>query len=158
MKVTQRKGEKCAVLTGEFRHTLDAKGRTFVPAKFRADLGQSVIVAKTFGDYLAMYSEEEWKVFDEGLDKLLVDTEDDAIVKLVHFIRRNAMPTEVDNQGRILIGNAHREAAKLEKEVAFIGMRKYVEIWNTEEIDKEMDTYDLGELKSLAKKLRIGFA
>ena len=29
---------------------------------------------------------------------------------------------------------------------------------NTEEIDKEMDTYDLGELKSLAKKLRIGFA
>ncbi len=146
------------MLTGEFRHTLDAKGRIFVPAKFRADLGQSVIVAKTFGDYLAMYSEEQWEVFDEGLDELLMNTEDEKIVDLVHYIRRNAMPTEVDAQGRILIGASHRAAAKLEKDVAFIGMRKYVEIWNTEAIDEEIGSYDLGELKTLAKKLRIGFA
>ena len=54
------KEEVRIMLTGEFKHTLDAKGRVFVPAKFRADLGQSVIVAKTFGKFLVMYSEEEW--------------------------------------------------------------------------------------------------
>ena len=53
------------MLTGEFRHTLDAKGRVFVPAKFRADLGQNLVVAKTFGKFLVMYSESEWENFME---------------------------------------------------------------------------------------------
>ena len=141
------------MLTGEFKHTLDAKGRVFVPAKFRADLGQSVIVAKTFGKFLVMYSEEEWINFMEKLDAL-AETED--IGDMKRYIMKNAMPTDVDAQGRINICQEHRGFANLIKEVSFIGMRKYVEIWGIDEVEQETEVYDLEKFKEQSKKIHLG--
>lgn len=140
------------MLTGEFRHTLDAKGRVFVPAKFRADLGQNLVVAKTFGKFLVMYSENEWENFMEKLDALGDDGE---MGKMKRYIMKNAMPTEVDNQGRISISADHRDFAGLKKEISFIGMRKYVEIWSGDAADEETDMYDIEKFKSLAKGLGL---
>ncbi len=140
------------MLTGEFRHTLDAKGRVFVPAKFRADLGQNLVVAKTFGKFLVMYSESEWETFMEKLDALGDDGE---MGKMKRYIMKNAMPTEVDNQGRISISADHRDFAGLKKEISFIGMRKYVEIWSGDAADEETDMYDVEKFKSLAKGLGL---
>ncbi len=141
------------MLTGEFKHTLDAKGRVFVPAKFRADLGGNVIVAKTFGKFLVMYSEEEWINFMEKLDEL-GETED--IGDMKRYIMKNAMPTDVDTQGRISISAEHREFASLVKEVSFIGMRKYVEIWGCDTVDSETEQYDLEKFKAQSKKIHLG--
>ena len=140
------------MLTGEFRHTLDAKGRVFVPAKFRADLGQNLVVAKTFGKFLVMYSESEWENFMEKLDALGDDGETG---NMKRYIMKNAMPTEVDNQGRISISADHRDFAGLKKERSFIGMRKYVEIWGSDTADEETGTYDIEKFKSLAKGLGL---
>ncbi len=140
------------MLTGEFRHTLDAKGRVFVPAKFRADLGQNLVVAKTFGKFLVMYSESEWENFMEKLDALGDDGETG---NMKRYIMKNAMPTEVDNQGRISISADHRDFAGLKKEISFIGMRKYVEIWGSDTADEETGTYDIEKFKSLAKGLGL---
>lgn len=140
------------MLTGEFRHTLDAKGRVFVPAKFRADLGQNLVVAKTFGKFLVMYSESEWENFMEKLDALGDDGETG---NMKRYIMKNAMPTEVDNQGRISISADHRDFAGLKKEISFIGMRKYVEIWGGDTADEETGTYDIEKFKSLAKGLGL---
>ncbi len=142
------------MLTGEFKHTLDSKGRVFVPAKFRNDLGQSVIVAKTFGKFLVMYSEEEWINFMEKLDELS-ETED--IGDMKRYIMKNAMPTDVDTQGRINITLEHRSFAKLEKEVSFIGMRKYVEIWCADTASEETEEYDIEKFKQQSKKIHLGF-
>lgn len=141
------------MLTGEFRHTLDAKGRVFVPAKFRADLGQSVIVAKTFGKFLVMYSESEWTLFMEKLDELS-QTED--IGDMKRYIMKNAMPTELDTQGRINICADHRGFANLEKEISFIGMRKYVEIWASDVADEQTADYDIEKFKEQSKKIHLG--
>ena len=140
------------MLTGEFRHTLDAKGRVFVPAKFRADLGQNLVVAKTFGKFLVMYSESEWENFMEKLDALGDDGETG---NMKRYIMKNARPTEVDNQGRISISADHRDFAGLKKEISFIGMRKYVEIWGSDTADEETGTYDIEKFKSLAKGLGL---
>ena len=140
------------MLTGEFRHTLDTKGRVFVPAKFRADLGQNLVVAKTFGKFLVMYSESEWENFMEKLDALGDDGETG---NMKRYIMKNAMPTEVDNQGRISISADHRDFAGLKKEISFIGMRKYVEIWGSDTADEETGTYDIEKFKSLAKGLGL---
>ena len=43
------KGVFAAMLIGEYTHNLDAKGRVFMPAKFRDDLGESFIVTKGVG-------------------------------------------------------------------------------------------------------------
>ena len=144
------------MLTGEFRHTLDAKGRVFVPAKFRADRGQNVVVAKTFGKFLIMYSEPEWENFMERLDDIDGDENDIYKEKMKRYLMKNSVPTEVDAQGRISIRADQREFAKLDKEISFIGMRKYVEIWSSSEADDETDSYDLEKFKSLARGLGLG--
>ena len=141
------------MLTGEFKHTLDAKGRVFVPAKFRADLGASVVIAKTFSKFLVMYSEEEWINFMEKLDTL-GETED--ISDMKRYIMKNAMPTDVDTQGRINISADHRAFANLVKEISFIGMRKYVEIWGTEDVEAETEKFDIEKLKAQSKKIHLG--
>ena len=71
------------------------------------------------------------------------------------YIMKNAMPTEVDNQGRISISADHRDFAGLKKEISFIGMRKYVEIWGSDTADEETGTYDIEKFKSLAKGLGL---
>lgn len=140
------------MLTGEFKHTLDAKGRVFVPAKFRADLGQNVVIAKTFGKFLVMYSDAEWEIFMEKLDSL---GDDDDIGNMKRYIMKNAMPTELDTQGRISIVKEHRSFAGLDKDISFIGMRKYVEIWSSGEADSETEQYDIAKFKSIAKGLGL---
>ena len=141
------------MLTGEFKHTLDSKGRVFVPAKFRADLGEHVVVARTFGKFLVMYSEQEWISFMEKLDEL-AQTED--ICDMKRYIIKNAMPTDVDAQGRISISNEQRAFAGLEKDISFIGMRKYVEIWSSETADNDTAEYDIENFKAQSKKIHLG--
>ena len=141
------------MLTGEFKHTLDSKGRVFVPAKFRGDLGQSVVIARTFSKFLVMYSEEEWINFMEKLDAL-GEVED--IGDMKRYIMKNAMPTDLDTQGRISISADHREFAHLTKDISFIGMRKYVEIWGTDEADAENAAIDIEKFKEQSKKIHLG--
>ena len=58
------------MLTGQYNHTVDSKGRVFIPAKFRTDLGQHVTVTTIFGDYICIYADEEWaKAVTEQLYK-----------------------------------------------------------------------------------------
>ncbi len=141
------------MLTGEFKHNLDTKGRVFVPAKFRADLGQSVILAKSFSKYLVLYSENEWNNFMEKIDAL-AETED--LEDMKRFLMRGAVPVDVDAQGRISIDAEHREFAHLEKEISFIGMRKYVEVWSSVDVAQETSGYDLEKLKEQSKRIHLG--
>lgn len=141
------------MLTGEFKHTLDAKGRVFVPAKFRNDLGNSVVIAKSFRKFLVMYSETEWMNFMQKLDAL-GETED--VSEMKRFIMKNAMPTDLDTQGRIIISNDHRQFANLVKDISFIGMTKYVEIWGADDIEAEVSDADVERFKAQSKKINLG--
>lgn len=141
------------MLTGEFRHTLDAKGRVFVPAKFRADLGEHVVIARTFGKFLALYSEEEWQSFMEKLDTLAESAD---IGNMKRYILKYSMPVDIDAQGRISISAEQRSFAGLEKEISFIGMRKYVEIWSSENADEDVAEYDIEKFKEQSKRMNLG--
>ena len=138
------------MLTGEFKHTLDAKGRVFVPAKFRTDLGQSFVIARGFGKFLVAYSEPEWEKFMAKLDLLGQGRE---AREMKRYVMKSAMPTELDNQGRISVSAEHREFASLTKEVSFLGMGSYVEIWNTALLTDETDNYDTEKFESLLESL-----
>ena len=71
-----RKGVKVAeggdsgMFLGQYQHSIDAKGRLIVPAKFREGLGERFVVTKGLDNCLFAYPQEEWKIFEEKLKQL----------------------------------------------------------------------------------------
>jgi len=113
---------------GEYLHSLDAKGRMIVPAKFREGLGEKFILTKGLDECLFAYSLEEWSNLEQKL-KTLPFTDKD-VRAFVRFFFAGANECELDKQGRILIPQNLRDYAKLEKELYVIGVSTRVEIWD----------------------------
>lgn len=57
---------------GEYNHTIDAKGRLIIPAKFREALGEQFVVTRGLDDCLFVYPDDGWKAFEEKLSTLPV--------------------------------------------------------------------------------------
>lgn len=55
---------------GEYSHTIDAKGRLIIPAKFRDELGEDFVLTKGLDGCLSIYPNNEWKDFEEKLKAL----------------------------------------------------------------------------------------
>lgn len=113
---------------GEYQHSVDAKGRVIVPAKFREGLGEKFIVTKGLDNCLFAYSLAEWINLEAKL-KALPMTSKDARA-FIRFFFAGASECEVDKQGRALIPQNLREYASLDKDVYIIGVSTRVEIWD----------------------------
>ena len=114
-------------LYGSYNHTIDAKGRLFIPAKLREDLGDTFYVAMGADGCLSVYSEASWSKFTEQFESLPY-----AKAKALRPLFANAAKCEPDAQGRILIPAKLRAYAGLKKDVTVIGVAKRAEIWSSE--------------------------
>lgn len=120
------------MLIGSFTHGIDAKGRIFIPAKWRDDLGASVIITHGIfskGDTRCLFgmSEQNWKEFAARFSSL---PETDVIGQAFRrMLFSNASECELDKQGRILIPATLREHAGLENEGVLVGVDSRIEIW-----------------------------
>lgn len=139
------------MLIGEYSHSIDAKGRIIVPAKFRTELGEKFIITKGFDGCLYGYSLEEWNGIEEKIKTLPLITGKDAR-NFTRFFFSSAIECELDSQGRILVSQALREHAGLEKEIVIIGVSTRIEIWSKskwEEYNNEQDSDDIAEKMSM---------
>ena len=125
---------------GEYNHSIDAKGRLIVPAKFREELGENFIVTKGLDGCLYIYPDEEWKKFESKLSELPMGKGDTR--KIVRFFLSAATQVELDKQGRILIPSVLREFASLQKDVVFVGVGSRIEIWSKESWNDSISNYD----------------
>lgn len=125
------------VLIGSFEHMLDAKGRVFIPAKWRESVKDTLVITLGLIDAPGItclwgMSLEEWEVFSQKFSTLPVtDMKGQAIRRKVYSM---AAACEVDKQGRILIPAQLRELAGLSKDATLIGVDERVEIWNPESL------------------------
>ncbi len=119
---------------GEYQHSVDKKGRAFIPSKFRDELGESFMMCRSIDSRpcLRIYSAEQWKVLDEKLRALPARAGD-----FKRKIYSSATSLECDTQGRILIPAKLREFAQLEGEACFIGMSDFFEVWRPDNWAKE---------------------
>ena len=118
------------MFTGEYTHSLDAKGRVIMPAKFREELGESFMLTMGFDGCICVYSNDEWMLFAEKL-RTLPEMRKEARQTIRHFVARAAR-CEVDKQGRILIPQKLREYAGLTKDIVFVGVLSKIEVWSRE--------------------------
>lgn len=124
-------GEKVGVLImfmGEYWHTVDAKGRMIVPAKFREGLGEQFVLTRGLDQCLFGYPMNEWKLIEEKL-KALPLTKKDARA-FTRFFFSGATECELDKQGRVNIASSLLNYAKLEKECVVIGVSNRIELWS----------------------------
>ena len=141
---------------GEYNHTIDAKGRLIVPAKFREILGDNFIVTKGLDGCLFVYPNDEWTRFEEKLKSLPLTNKNAR--QFTRFFLAGAAACEVDKQGRILLPQVLREFASLEKDVVLVGVASRIEIWSRERCDESMNTYD-GDMDEVAENMEnLGFS
>lgn len=116
------------MLIGEYEHSIDTKGRLIMPSKLKEDIGEKFVVTKGLDGCLFVYSQTEWKIFEEKLRAFPLTNKDARA--LIRFFLAGAMECEIDKQGRFLIPSNLREFAGLEKEVVVIGVLNKIEIWS----------------------------
>jgi MraZ protein len=119
---------------GRFEHTIDAKGRTSLPARYREALAATgerrIVLTSALDPCLVAYTMPEWSSFEERLGKL--PQFDRAVQKLKRIYVSGAVECEVDDSGRILVPPTLRDYAALTKDVLWAGNGKYAELWDKE--------------------------
>ena len=108
---------------GEYNHTVDAKGRLIVPAKFREALGETFVVTKGLDGCLFLYPNEEWAIIETKFRELPLTTKD----------------------ARKLLPAVLRDFAAIGKEVVLVGVLNRVEIWSKERWLGENEYEDMDE-------------
>jgi len=127
---------------GRYEHTIDAKGRTSLPARYRDVLSsiaeRRIILTSALDPCLVAYTVPEWTAFEERLSKL--PQFDRAVQKLKRIYVSGAIECDVDDSGRILIPPTLRDYASLKKDVLWAGNGKYAELWDKAEWLKHFET------------------
>ena len=138
---------------GEYNHTIDAKGRLIIPAKFRELLGEEFVLTKGLDGCLSVYPMDEWKAFEEKLRALPLTNKNARTFS--RFFVAGATMCELDKQGRILVPQALREFAGLEKEVVITGNLNKVEIWSREKWSENCCYDDMESIAEGMQKMGI---
>ena len=112
-------------MEGIFEHTLDAKGRLIIPAKFREELGDSFYVNISSEECLVAYTMEKWLDMKKRVDALPTLAQ-----KKARPLFANATKCELDSQGRILLPQFLRDHAGLTKDVTVVGNNNTAEFWD----------------------------
>jgi len=121
------------VFTGEYRHTVDDKGRMAVPVKCRARLDPGSMVSAWIDDCLAIHTKASWDALSEKIAALPITN---ATARL--FQRKifgHATEAEMDRQGRILLPGYLRASIGLGGDAVIVGSRDHAEIWAPERWD-----------------------
>ncbi len=110
--------------------TLDGKGRITVPARWRdvlmATVQGQMVVTKNPDGCLSLYPLPVWEAFENNV--LALTTEDDAWRR---FFIGSATEVELDSAARVLIPPELRAWAGLERDVKFMGVGAYFELWDS---------------------------
>ena len=114
-------------MTGEYQHSLDAKGRLFIPSKLREDLGDVFFVTISMDKCLSAYSAESWQAVMEKADAMPYIKQ-----RGMRMIFSQAARCELDSQGRILLPQNLRSYAGLSKNVTVIGCNNHAEFWDSD--------------------------
>lgn len=138
---------------GLYEHSIDAKGRTSIPVRFRGALRsledgarddqdpqdgdgegggthESLIITTGIDRCLVAYPVREWRAFEARLAGL--SQFDPAVVQLKRIYVAGATDCPIDRHGRLLIPPMLREYAGLERELVWAGMVTTIEIWAKE--------------------------
>jgi transcriptional regulator MraZ len=139
---------------GRYEHTIDAKGRTSVPARYRDALEalaeRRIVLTSSLDPCVVAYTLPEWNAFEEKLARL--PQFDRAVQKLKRLYVSGAVECEIDDVGRILVPPTLRDHAGLKKDVLWAGAGKYAELWDKATWEHAFETTE-DERRDISRRL-----
>ncbi len=135
---------------GEYRHSLDSKGRLAIPVKFRNALERGAVVTKGIDRCLVLYPLKEWNILAERISQLPTSQADTRAFSRMTLAA--AMDVACDNQGRIILPDYLRGYAQMRKSIILAGLYNRFELWD-ESVWQEYKTQTEGQSGDIAERL-----
>ena len=118
------------MFVGTYQHTVDDKGRLFIPARFRGQENQRFFITRGLDKCLWVFLESEWEKMQMKLSGLNTMRADARAFNRLFF--SGAAEAISDKQGRINLPQNLIDYAGLAKEAVVIGVDERFEIWDVE--------------------------
>ena len=150
----QQPGENSVQPTfvGEYRHSIDAKGRLIVPSRLRTALaGDEVVLARWAEGCIAMWSPAGWQDVAKALQA--TGNSRPEARNVMRMLAASAHWDTVDKQGRISVPEKLRERAGIDKEVVVVGAFNKAELWSPERWEERMAEAEDGKFEEMVSQL-----
>lgn len=119
---------------GEYKHTIDQKGRLAIPVKFRSAFKKGAVVTRGLDNCLFLYTMSEWTKLAEKLVNLPISQANTRA--FARLMLAGAMDVELDKQGRIILPEYLRKYSLLKKKTVVTGLYNRLEIWSEDVWEK----------------------
>lgn len=123
-----------AMFIGEYKHTVDTKGRLSIPSKFRRQLKEGVIITRGLDSCLFLYPKKEWDKLASKLSQLSISQANNRA--FTRLMLAGAWDVKLDKQGRVVVPDYLRKYALLDKKTVIAGLYNRLEIWDVDKWNK----------------------
>lgn len=118
------------MLIGQYEARVGAKNRVAFPKRFREILGDTLIITQGYEHSLIVVSQERWQALLEGTEGTSFLQSEARHTQ--RFLLGTASNVQLDSKGRFIIPSYLREFAKIKDTVVFVGLSRFVEVWDKE--------------------------
>jgi MraZ protein len=124
------------LLTGEYQHVVDDKGRVLVSNKLRNQIdaeahGANFYLVLGANGILCLYPERYFEQLVLSVAPGATAPDEAVAFERISFAMSSKV--ELDNQGRLLLNEKLRKRAGLKEEITLVGVRDHIELWNTQD-------------------------
>ena len=116
------------LLLGTYTPKIDAKGRVALPAKFRSQLGQGLVMARGQERCVYLLPFDEFRRIASQIQRTSVGNK--AAREYLRVFLAGAVDQEPDKQGRVVVPQMLRDYANLGSDIVVIGVGTRAELWN----------------------------
>ena len=140
------------LLIGNFKHSLDEKGRVRIPAKFREVLCGTLCVMPSLNGSLYLLPSDKSEAQIQKISEMALYDRDKQ--RSANLILSHSEYNEIDMQGRILLSAEQKKILSKSKDVVFVGKGSFAEIWPQEEWELRFSLLDPANIDEVLEKMK----
>ncbi len=126
------------MFSGEFEHSIDQKGRIAIPARFRDQFREGIVLVQGFDPCVVAYPKAEWAKMAERMAALPSTRANYRRLNRSFF--GSSYDGELDRQGRVVLPPVLRQYSRINSAAIIVGVNSYLEIWSAELWTQEKTT------------------
>ncbi len=116
------------MIIGEYQSKIGEKKRVSLPKRFRDELGDDIILTRGYENSLILVNKGMWEKI--GKDVINGSFINKNIRDTSRFLIGSAVEISLDKLGRFVIPQSLFEYGSLKKDVVFLGLVNWIEIWD----------------------------